>query len=329
MYVWLRILVVSQLYGVPIEFKVTEASVVVVIGYVIINTRINCDIQMNIMISKSKTLVVLLLCFYYSSNADIINSNDVLAPETLPKLPKEIEDAVPDFTEKEISPNTTINIHNQSGLTNKTSSNNATLKIVHCLPNLGSEKVEIVNDTHLIRILTPDSNITSKDTAAQCVVVMFYSKYGTFSSMAAPHFNALPRAFPDIKMVAINTMMYHLFNTQNGIVGIPSVILFHNGRAVAKFNDSEYTLELFSKFVKKNTGIEAKEKSIVTSADFAGPVVSSPSKDSDMFLVLSWIFVFFCAIYYFTKSSWWKWILDTIQSNWREAEAQAEHLHDD
>lgn len=147
--------------------------------------------------------------------------------------------------------------------------------------------------------------------------------------MAAPHFNALPRAFPDIKMVAINAMMYHLFNTQNGIVGLPSLLLFHNGKPIAKFNDSEYTLELFSRFVTRHTGIKASEKSYVTSADFTGPVTSVPHKDSDMLLVTSWVFIILCAVYYFTKTKWWKWIVETVQSNWRESEAQAEHDHND
>lgn len=184
-----------------------------------------------------------------------------------------------------------------------------------------------MNDTELIKLLLPDPNVTSKDTPANCVAVLFYSKYCPFSSMAAPHFNALPRAFPDIKMVAINAMMYHLFNAQNGIVGVPSLLLFHNGRPVAKFNDSEYTLELFSKFISKYTSIAAAEMSYVTSADFAGPVSSVPTKDTDFFLWISWIFIIVCAVYYFTKSKLWRWIVETVQRNWRESEAQAEHEH--
>ncbi|XP_045476186.1 thioredoxin domain-containing protein 15 [Harmonia axyridis] len=280
------------------------------------------------MIFLRNSIIVVILCIYHLY-ADNILSNEALTPETLPKLPKEIGDAVPDISEREISPNTTINLNNDSINSNNASAKNVTIKFVNCLPNLGSEQVELVNDTHLIQILTPDPNITAKDTPAKCVMVMFYSNIGTFSSMAAPHFNALPRAFPDIKMAAINTVMFHLFNTQNGIVGIPSLILFHNGKAVAKFSDPEYTLELFSKFIRRHTAIEPKEKSIVTSADFAGPVISSPSKHTDVFLVMSWVFVIFCAIYYFMKSSWWIWILETVQNNWREAEDQAEHLHDD
>jgi hypothetical protein len=34
------------------------------------------------------------------------------------------------------------------------------------------------------------------------------------------------------------------------------VMLFHNGRPAAKFNDSEYTLEMFSRFITKYTGMQ-------------------------------------------------------------------------
>lgn len=202
-------------------------------------------------------------------------------------------------------------------------------KYVSCTPKFGSSEVQLVNDTELINLLAPDGNITSRDMPGNCVTVLFYSKYCPFSSLAAPHFNALPRAFPDIKMVAINAMMYHLFNAQNGIVGVPSLLLFHSGRPVAKYNESEYTLEQFSRFLTKNTGINAEEKSYVTSADFSGPVCSVPAKETDLFLGLSWAFIVICAIYYFTKSKWWKWIVETIQNNWRESEAQAQHEHNE
>jgi hypothetical protein len=34
-------------------------------------------------------------------------------------------------------------------------------------------------------------------------------------------------------------------------------MLFHNGRPAAKFNDSEYTLEMFSRFITKYTGMKS------------------------------------------------------------------------
>lgn len=44
------------------------------------------------------------------------------------------------------------------------------------------------------------------------------------------------------------------FNTQFGIAGVPTLIIFHNGKPAAKFNDSDYTLEMFAKFITRITG---------------------------------------------------------------------------
>ncbi|EFA07811.1 thioredoxin domain-containing protein 15 [Tribolium castaneum] len=255
---------------------------------------------------------------FFTFLAIIITSHLTLCQE--PEVVEDISSNLTSFT------NST---HNAT-LTNTTeSSSNKTLKLVQCLPDFGAPEVQLVNDTELIKLLFTQSNITSRDTPAGCILVLFYSKYCPFSSMAAPHFNALPRAFPDIKMVAINALAYRLFNTQNGIVGVPTLMLFHNGRPVAKFNESEYTLELFSKFLAKHTGIAAAEKSIVTSADFKGPVTSVPAREFDIFLIISWVFIALCGAYYFTKSKCWGWIVETIQSNWRESEAHAQHEHAD
>lgn len=240
-------------------------------------------------------------------------------------LPSDNINPVEELSEN-LSTNSSLENLNDT-LTNTTTQTPISPRLAQCLPNFGGPVVQLVNDTELIKLLTTQANITSRDTPANCILVLFYSKHCPFSSMAAPHFNALPRAFPDIKMVAINAMVYHLFNTQNGIVGVPTLMLFHNGRPVAKFNDSDYTLDLFSKFLTRHTGISAAEKSYVTSADFSGPVSSVPEKDIDMFLIISWIFIIACASYYFTKSRLWLWVVDTVQSNWRESEAHAQHEH--
>lgn len=212
-------------------------------------------------------------------------------------------------------------------ISNSTETVNRIPRLVHCLLGMGDSQVQLTNDTELIKLLQPDPKITERDAPGLCVVVLFYSNYCPFSTMAAPHFNALPRAFPDIKMVAINAMMYHLFNTQNGIVGVPSLLIFHNGRSIGKFNGSEYTLEKFSQFIYKHTGMTAVESVAVTSADFSGPVINVPSKDYDLFLILSWLFIMFCGSYYFAKSKWCKWIIEAVQSNWRESEVHAQHEH--
>lgn len=79
-------------------------------------------------------------------------------------------------------------------------------------------------------------------------------------------------------------------------------------------------------FCRFEIGLEPKTKLFVTSADFGGPVSSVPVKETDYCLALSWAFIVLCAVYYFSKSSWWQWIVEAVQNTWREAEAQHEHV---
>lgn len=199
------------------------------------------------------------------------------------------------------------------------------VKYVECKKNLGNSTVEIINRTELLQLLQPIGNNTNSQQSGRCLLVFFYAPFCPFSSMAAPHFNALPRVFPDVKMAALDASLYQTFNTQYGIVGIPTLLLFHQGRPVAKFNNTEYNIETFVQFVTKYTKIKPTDKYFVTSADFFGPLSSIPDKRADYFLILSWVFLIICAAYYFSKSSWWKSIVETIKNNWRESEAQHEH----
>lgn len=205
---------------------------------------------------------------------------------------------------------------------------NQTRKYVQCkkfnatAENPYEPAVEVLDSIGLN--LTSDPEITSKDIEGDCLLILFFATVCPFSSQAAPHFNALARAFPDIKMVALDALKFHGINTQYGIVGVPTLKLFHNGRPVAKFNGTEYNIHTFSKFVQMNTGLEA-EHAYVTSKDFQGPVSSIVERELDYFLVISWLFIIICGIDFFGKSVWWKTIVETIQNNWRESEAQHEH----
>ena len=80
------------------------------------------------------------------------------------------------------------------------------------------------------------------------------------------------------------------------------------------------------KWISICAGMEPQVKLFVTSADFNGPVPSVPVKETDYYLALSWIFILICGVFFFSKSSWCQWIVETIQNTWREAEAQHEHV---
>lgn len=119
---------------------------------------------------------------------------------------------------------------------------------------------------------------------------------------------------------------YFSFNTQYGIVGVPSLVIFHNGKPVAKFNYTVYSLDTFSRFITQLTNQQPNGSIYVTSADFSGPVSSTPSNETDYCLVLSWIFIAACALYFTSKSHWWRQFVELVQNTWRESNAQHEHV---
>lgn len=213
---------------------------------------------------------------------------------------------------------------------NSTLTANETRKLVRCADLLyditedSDPIVELVNATQLARLLQSDPAVTSRDMEAECVLVLFFARACPFSAHAAPHFNALARSYTNVKMVAIDALKYHGINAQHGIVGVPTLKMFHNGRPVGKFNGTEYNIHSFSKFVHAITGMDP-EGLLVVSKDFQGPVSSVVEKETDYFLVLSWLFIVMCSFYYFTQSNWCKMIVEMIQNNWRESEAQHEH----
>lgn len=229
---------------------------------------------------------------------------------------------------------TLTSIYNTVTLANITVENttqvvNETKKLVKCKTIVYENEdyepsVEIVNGTGLAKLLQVNPEITSRDIEADCVLVLFYAQACPFSAHAAPHFNALPRVYHNVKMVALDALKFHGINAQYGIVGVPTLKMFHNGRPVGKFNGTEYNIQSFSKFVHAITGQYTHEL-LVTSKDFQGPVSSIVESDTDYFLVLSWLFIIMCSVYYFMQSKWWKMIVEMVQNNWREAEAQHEH----
>ncbi|XP_014250155.1 thioredoxin domain-containing protein 15 [Cimex lectularius] len=208
---------------------------------------------------------------------------------------------------------------------NGTDKNGTSLVNCNTQKKLGSMTVELVNSTRLTSLLLPDPNVTNRHMEGQCVVLLFYSKTCPFSCLAAPHFNALPRAFPAIKMAAVNAMLYQSFNTQYGIAGVPTLMLFHNGRPVAKFNGSEYTLKMFAMFIIQFTGMKPVEMMFVSSSDFGGPVPSKLTKERDYILGLAWAVILITLAVGISKSKGWRVLVEAVQNSWREAQAHHEH----
>lgn len=113
-----------------------------------------------------------------------------------------------------------------------------------------------------------------------------------------------------------------------GLVGVPTILFFHNSKLIAKYNDSTVTLEGLVTFIKKITGLTPVDSPVITQMDILGPVPTSPVKTLDFVVVICWIFVLLCATYFFVNSSLFAKLIECIRNNWREAQA-AQHQHTD
>ncbi|PRD36603.1 UNVERIFIED_CONTAM: txndc15 [Trichonephila clavipes] len=111
--------------------------------------------------------------------------------------------------------------------------------------------VTLANSTVLLKVLAPVNNKNS--TTGDCVVVLFYSNQCVFSARMAPHFNALPRVFPDISFYAVDVVETGNLYVRYGLVYVPNVMLFHNSKPFARYNETMLNLDMFVKFINKFT----------------------------------------------------------------------------
>ncbi|EAT41066.1 AAEL007247-PA [Aedes aegypti] len=201
---------------------------------------------------------------------------------------------------------------------------------VKCIPFKGNGTLQIITSLkEVISVLAPHGNSTKRTTAGNCVVMLFYTKTCIHSAYMAPHYNALARHFPDLKVTAIDAFNFHSLNTEFGIVGLPTIMFFHQGRPLVKFNGTEINIDTLAKFVTNHSGIEPRlvthPMTIIaphyTSEDFKGPLSNKVEKRTDYWLYVAWIFIIVCSCYYFSKSVYYGQMIETIKRNWRESGA--------
>lgn len=112
----------------------------------------------------------------------------------------------------------------------KTDGKKAPIK-VRCLPDRGNGSLQIIQSLkEVVILLAPHGNNTKKTDPGNCALVLFYTKTCPISASVAPHYNAVSKLFPDIQMGAIDSFRFHGLNTDFGIVGVPTIMLFHQGR---------------------------------------------------------------------------------------------------
>ncbi|ELU09559.1 hypothetical protein CAPTEDRAFT_181464 [Capitella teleta] len=169
-------------------------------------------------------------------------------------------------------------------------------------------QVEIVNSHTLLQHLGAKNG-----TDGHCYVVLFFAPWCTFCARMAPHYNAIARAFPDLHVLAINAAHFSNLNSRYGTISVPNVLIFHNSKAVARFNKSFRTLKSFSKFIHNITGIRANASVTVMPWDHEGPLPSSVLEEADHLLWLSWAFVFLFSCTVFCRSTAGQRVFEAIR----------------
>jgi len=143
----------------------------------------------------------------------------------------------------------------------------------------------------------------------ECSLVLFFTTWCQFSANLAPHFNALPRAFPSMHFLALDASQHSSLSTRFGTVAVPNILLFQGVKPMARFNHTERTLDTLTSFITNQTGFEASMDRSVMDADRAGPLPSVPVKRIDWLLVFSILFISGFTIYAILRTDSIRWLI--------------------
>ncbi|XP_061105220.1 thioredoxin domain-containing protein 15 [Conger conger] len=145
--------------------------------------------------------------------------------------------------------------------------------------------------------------------STECSLVLFYTTWCQFSANLAPHFNALPRVFPSMHFLALDASQHSGLSTRFGTVAVPNILLFQGVKPMARFNQTDRTLETLTSFIANQTGFEANADQNVTEEDTAGPLPSVPVKSIDWLLVFSILFISGFTIYAVLRTDSIRWLI--------------------
>lgn len=254
---------------------------------------------------------------------------------------EDVEDAVSDTgvtrspggPEEEVSSDSGVTeATERPGTEEEAGADNSTARSRLACNNTGSPivtepRVMLVNGSLYQTLLYEEHNasVTNRSQSATCSITLFFASWCEFSAAAAPHYNALARVFPQMKLYAVDSGEHHSLNTQFGVMAVPSIFVFHNGRPLYKYNYSEYNLASFTQTFSLLTGLEPINVTELTAEDMSGPVPSVAVITTNYYLVLAWVFTLTTASWHISKSRWLTWAVESVRNAWREAEIQHEH----
>lgn len=153
-----------------------------------------------------------------------------------------------------------------------------------------------------------------------CTITAFYSPSCAFSAQMAPFLNALPRMYPQLRVIASDATDYSKLNSRYGISGTPTIIFWLDGVALARMDEAPFSLEAFNSFIERWTDLEPLRSVSLSQQDFEGPVPSRVVESSkDWHLLASSVTLLFSLGYFFGNSKYGKALWEMARNNYIEA----------
>ncbi|XP_030387153.1 uncharacterized protein LOC115633808 [Scaptodrosophila lebanonensis] len=187
-----------------------------------------------------------------------------------------------------------------------------------------STKLLVVeNSKDIVNLLKPIGNATKRHEHGSCVIVHFCTASSLGCAKVAPVINLLPYLFPMLRIAYIDAYEFPGFNAEFGIVGLPTLMIFHQGRPIVKYQSEERS---YSKFITRHTNIKPIDSKTIhplirsLTRDSAFPLSKVPAVQTDYYLGMAWAFILVCLVNYLRRTLLWKQLVEMVQRNWRESE---------
>lgn len=188
----------------------------------------------------------------------------------------------------------------------------------HPILSNGSNHLRIMkNVREIMALLKPIGNATKTYESGSCVLVYFYTNSCKMCQMMDVPVMVLPNVFKTLPVLAVDAYKFNNFNTDFGIVGLPTLILFHQGRPAVR---KPWNIKLRA-FITRHTGLKPD---IPTFPLNIAPITVFEQK-TDYILIMAWSFISICVGYYVSKTFIYNQFVEMVKRNWRETEAHLEH----
>jgi len=159
--------------------------------------------------------------------------------------------------------------------------------------------VSNVTTNSSISYIIEDDLISNMNLSGGCGAVLFYSMYCPFSVALIPHYRALTRVYPSLKLFAVEINAYSSSCLQFGAVGTPTVVLFLNSRPVKKVPGTSRNITSIAGFISNITDLKPLAPLELTPEDEEGVVVK---EQQDYMLLTSLLFLLTSALYHLSKT---------------------------